>query len=399
MSHIGIIWRDPFLRMIGVASILFGVFAASFSPYNSLLGITVFGLSDAGYAGVLIASLIVSVIAAISVGIVTDQRPSRKPMALLAAFGIVAGTVLAWGGNTQLSFVIAHVVLLPISGTILGQLFAITKLYTQSWHAADRDGITSVVRALFAVPFVVVLPVWGYLFDQGLHLTALYPAMFFVGLIFAGLIWRRWPDDAKAPWVEEKSGLGFMASVKELLAEHIVWRIVWMGAVHSGSTLMSVILALVFLQADGRTTGDVGLFFGAFVALEILVMLTVGTLSKHIRRLHIIAAGAVLYAIFMALLPVLAPYNTVWLLIIPVAVGGGLLYGLSISYLQDLLGKRAGAGASLVALQRLVSEGLAAVLFAVGAAIGGYHLAAFMGAVTILIGAAMLLYLDRVQRT
>jgi SET family sugar efflux transporter-like MFS transporter len=399
MGQLLIIWRDPVLRMIGAATMLFGVFASSFEPYKSLLGISVFGLSDGEYAVLLVASLMISVAAAVWVGIVTDQRPSRKPMALLAGLGAVTGTALVWIGESQTAFIIAHVVLLPISGTILGQLFAITRLYTADWPAAERDGVTSVVRALFAVPFVVVLPAWGFLFDWGLSLTALYPVMFFVSLIFICLIWARWPSDAAAPWVERKSGLGFFASVKELLAGHIVWRIFWMGAVHSGSTLMGVILALVFTQAVGRTTGDVGVFFGAFVALEILVMLSVGSLAKRFRRLHIISVGAVFYALFMALLPVMAPYNTVWLLIIPVAIGGGLLYGLSISYLQDLLGARAGAGASLVALQRLVSEGLAAVIFATGAAIGGYQLAAFMGATMILLGAAMLLYLDRLGRT
>lgn len=399
MGQILIIWRDPVLRMIGAATMLFGVFASSLEPYKSLLGISVFGLSDGEYAILLVASLMISVAAAVWVGIVTDQRPSRKPMALLAGLGAVTGTALVWIGEGQTAFIIAHVVLLPISGTILGQLFAITRLYTADWPASERDGVTSVVRALFAVPFVVVLPAWGFLFDWGFSLTALYPVMFFVSLIFISLIWARWPSDAAAPWVEQKSGLGFFASVKELLAGRIVWRIFWMGAVHSGSTLMAVILALVFTQAEGRTTGDVGVFFGAFVALEILVMLSVGTLTKRFRRLHIISVGAVFYALFMALLPVMAPYDTVWLLIIPVAIGGGLLYGLSISYLQDLLGARAGAGASLVALQRLVSEGLAAVIFATGAAIGGYQLAAFMGAMMILLGAAMLLYLDRMSRT
>jgi len=127
-------------------------------------------------------------------------------------------------------------------------------------------------------------------------------------------------------------------------------------------------------------------------------MLSVGYLVIYLRRLHIIFVGAAFYALFMLLLPLLADGDAVWLLVIPVAVGGGLIYGLSISYLQDLLGERAGAGASLVALQRLVSEGFAAVIFAVGAAIGGYALASFMGAATIMIGAVMLLYLDRASR-
>lgn len=395
MGQILIIWRDPVLRMIGMATMMFGVLAASFEPYKSLLGISVFGLSDNAFALVLAGSFSMSVAASVWVGIVTDQKSSRKPLALLSVLAAVGGTAIAWIGDSQIAFILAHAVMLPISATILGQLFAITRLYTTDWPAAERDGVTSVIRALFAVPFVVVLPTWGLIFDKGVPLTALYPALCVICLIFALLIWQRWPSDANAPWVEQKSGLGFLASVKELMASHIVWRIFWMGAVHSGSTLMGVILALVFTQTEGRTAGDVGIFFGAFVALEILVMLSVGTLVKYFRRLHIIAVGAVFYAIFMGLLPVMAPYPAVWLLIIPVAVGGGLLYGLSISYLQDLLGDRAGAGASLVTLQRVVSHAIATLIFAVGAALSGYGLAAFMGAFMILLGAAMLLYLDR----
>lgn len=395
MGHILIIWRDPVLRMIGVATMLFGALAASFEPYKSLLGVTVFGLSDNAFSLVLVMAFSMSIAASVWVGIITDQRPSRKPMALIAAFCAVGAMLIGWFGDNATAFVVAHGFLLPISATILGQLFAITRLYTHSWTAADRDGVTSVIRALFAVPFMLVLPTWGFIFDAGVPLTTLYPALCVLCIVFAALIWLRWPRDAEAPWVDKKSGLGFLASVKELLAGRIVWRIFWMGAVHSGSTLMGVILALVFTQTEGRTTGDVGIFFGLFVALEILVMLSVGTLATRFRRLHIIAAGAVFYAIFMALLPILTPFPAVWGLIVPVAVGGGLLYGLSISYLQDLLDDRAGAGASLMTLQRTVSHALATGIFALGAALSGYAMAAFIGAATILLGAAMLLYLDR----
>ncbi len=398
MRHILTIWRDPTLRMIGLATMMFGVFAASFEPYKSLLGIRVFGLSDSAYAALLLVSLMVSVIAAVGVGIITDQTPSRRLMALLAVAGATVAMALVWIGDSATTFVLAHAVLLPLTATIMGQLFAITRLYTAGRPEAERDGVTSVIRALFAVPFAIVLPIWGILFDRGVEITTLYPVLFLFSLIYIGLIWLRWPKDADAPWDDTKSGLGFFASLQELLAGRIVWRILWMGAVHSGSTLMAVLLALVFAQAEGRSAGDVGIFFGVFVALEIVVMLSVGYLVIYLRRLHIIFAGAAFYALFMLLLPVLADTAAVWFLVVPIAIGGGLIYGLSISYLQDLLDARAGAGASLVALQRLVSEGMAAAIFAVGAAISGYALAAFMGAGAIMVGAVMLLYLDRADR-
>ncbi len=395
MHTILIIWRDPVLRMIGLATMMFGVFAASFEPYRSLLGISVFGLSDRAYAMVLIASLLVSVMAAVGVGIITDQRPSRRLMAILAVGAAVVATALVWIGDDATSFVLAHALLLPMTATIMGQLFAITRLYTAGRPDAERDGVTAVIRALFAVPFAVILPLWGVLFDSGVALTTLYPVLFAFGLIYVALIWFRWPPDTHAPWTEQKSGLGFVASLRELFAGRIMSRIAWMGAVHSGSTLMAVLLALIFAQAEGRTTGDVGIFFGLFVSLEILVMLSVGYLATYFRRLHIIFAGAAFYALFMVLLPLMADSDAVWFLVIPIAIGGGLIYGLSISYLQDLLGARAGAGASLVAVQRLVSEGIAAVVFAIGAALSGYTLAAMMGAAMIMLGAVMLLVLDR----
>ena len=115
------------------------------------------------------------------------------------------------------------------------------------------------------------------------------------------------------------------------------------------------------------------------------------------RRLHIIAVGTFAYAGFMALLPLLADTGALWLLIVPAGVGGAFIYALAIGYLQDLLGKRAGAGSSLIALQRLSSDGLSALIFAIGAALSGYGLVMVMGAVTISAAMIAILWLDRMQ--
>ncbi|SMY06721.1 MFS transporter [Flavimaricola marinus] len=394
MQNIALIWRDPTLRMLGLATLIFGSLVASFSPYVSLLGIQFFGLSDGGYALVLTGSLLVSVTASVIVGIVTDQRPARKAMAAVAALSSIAGLVLVTIAPSTLTFVFAHLLFLPLGSTLLGQIFAIARLHTAEMAEADRDGVTAVIRALFAVPFALLLPLWGMAFNAEVSLLVLYPTTLAMAVALLAMVLWIWPSDGAAPWTEQKSGLGFFASLAEVANGPISLRLLAMGAVHSGSTLMAVLLALVFTETAGRGSGDAAIFFGAFVALEICVMLSVGVLVRRYRRLHIIAAGAANYALFMGLFPGLAPTGFVWLLILPVSVGGGLIYSLSISYLQDLLGARAGAGASLVALQRMVSEGLAAAIFALGAVLGGYDVAAYIGAVTILIGTAALLLLD-----
>ena len=389
------LWHDRTLRFFSACAVLFGVFVASFAPYVSLLGITFFGLSDQMFALQMTATLLVSVATSVGVGILTDRHPLRRVFALIAMGAICFALFLVWTFGNLTAFVIAHVLIMPLGGTIFGQVFAVMRLYTSHLPASTRDSLTSTIRALFAVPFIIVLPIWGWAFDSGVQLTTLYPVVLLIMLAMTALVYFEWPADANAPWTEEKSTLSFTQSLREVLASNIVWRLFWMGAIHTGSTLMGVLLALVFSEASGRGPGDVGLFFGTFVALEVVVMFTVSPLLRYVRRLHIIAMGAAFYAVFLGLLPVLAPFALVWVLILPVAIGGGLLYGLTITYLQDLLGSRAGAGASLVALQRLVSEGLAAVIFALGTWLGGYHIAAFMGAFVIIAGAVSLLWLDR----
>ncbi|MCF7701450.1 MFS transporter [Loktanella sp. M215] len=387
--------RDPTLRLMLLAMLLHGGFAASVGSFQSLIAVTVFGLSDNGYALILAASLMVSVTASIGVGILTDQRPSRRAMALCAAGTMCAGALLVLAGQSATAFVLAHVLLLPVTGTLFGQLFAVARLVTAPLPRADRDGIMAIIRATFALPFVVLLAIWGVLFDAGVPLIAVYGWTALSGALLMVLILTRWPRDAQAPWTEVKSGLGFRASLSELTHGPVLLRVGLVGAIHSGAALSGVIIGLLLNAVPGRGAGDVGAFFAIFVAIEIAVTLSVGALRRSFRRLHIIAAGVFIYAAGMALLPVLADGPGLWLLCLPYGMGGAMIYALAIGYLQDLLGSRAGAGASLLALQQIAAQGLGALVFAVGAALGGYGLAAVIGATVMAIAMVAILWLDR----
>ena len=390
-----LIGADATLRLMILAMLLQGGFAASIGTYQSLIAVTVFGLSDNAYALVLLASLAVSVTASIGVGILTDQRPSRRVLALCAAASMVGGALLVLAGQTATAFVLAHVLLLPVTGTLFGQLFAVARLVTAPLPRADRDGIMAIIRATFALPFVVLLALWGLLFEAGLPLLAVYGFTALSGAVLMALIALRWPRDAQAPWVEVKSGLGFRASLAEMLHGPVLIRVFLIGAIHSGSALSGVIVGLLLNAVPGRGPGDVGAFFAVFVVVEIAVTLSIGALRAHFRRLHIIAAGVVIYASGMLLLPLLAATPALWLVCLPYGAGGAMIYALAIGYLQDQLGGRAGAGASLLALQQIAAQGLSAVVFALGAALGGYGLAAVMGAVVMVAAMGAVLWLDK----
>jgi SET family sugar efflux transporter-like MFS transporter len=100
-----LIAADPTLRLVVGAVLLFGIHAASVAIYQSLIAISIFGISDRFYSIVLLVALIVSVGASVGVGIVTDQRPSRRMMALGASALMVAGSALVWIGNSPAFFV------------------------------------------------------------------------------------------------------------------------------------------------------------------------------------------------------------------------------------------------------------------------------------------------------
>jgi SET family sugar efflux transporter-like MFS transporter len=384
---------DPTLRMAALGAFLFGLFAASLGIHQSLIAVRVFGFSDPEYAVVLFLAMLVSISASVGMGIVADQKLRRKDMAVVAALASVAGPLLVWATGSPQAFVGAHVLLIPVGGTIFGQIFGLARLASAPYAPPQRDAILALIRALFAVPFTLVLPLWGLALRADVPLLTIYPAIALAAALLLLLILRAWPHDARAPWREARSGLGFLASLREMGSGPVMLRTVLMGAMQCGGAVSGIILGLLFTQA-GRGAGDVGLFFGLFVAVEILGTLAVGALIRRIPRLRLIAVGVALYALFLTLLPFLAGGRWLWALILPAGLGGGFIYTLAIAYLQDLLHQRPGAGASLIALQRVASDGLSTAIYGFGAWVQGYATVAVLGA--LVAGAAMtaLLRLD-----
>ena len=145
----------------------------------------------------------------------------------------------------------------------------------------------------------------------------------------------------------------------------------------------------------GRSTADVALYVGLVAGLEVPFMLALPRLVRGMNRPALILAGAALYGVHVALLPVLAESALVWALVLPAAIGGAVTLTVPIAYLQDLLADRPGAGASLMAVQRLAGDVIAALCFAVGTALAGYGLVTTLGVAVSMAGALALWLADR----
>ncbi|TAG21963.1 MAG: hypothetical protein EAZ40_08500 [Rhodobacterales bacterium] len=276
-----------------------------------------------------------------------------------------------------------------------GQVFALARMAATRHPEGERDGIMAVIRALFALPFVVVLPLWALIFAQGAAVTAVFP----VGLLMSGgmllVVLRRWPQDGSTAWEDRPSGLSFRAALAEMGQPRLAARVLALGAVNAAATIYIAIVSLVMVADVGRSVADVALYVGLVAGLEVPFMLALPRLTRGMDRTLLILTGAALYAVHVALLPSLAGSALVWLLVLPAAVGGAITLTVPIAYLQDLLADRPGAGASLMALQRLAGDVVAALCFALGTLLAGYGLVAMLGVVVSITGAGLLWWADR----
>lgn len=372
--------HDPALRLVSVLLFLVGAFSGTLAPYSSIMGVGIFGLGDRGYAAVIVVASLVGVTTAQTAGIVADQRASRRRIALICA----ALTTLAVAGVSAFpsapSFVLAHAVLLPAGGAIYGQLFALARLAASTRPATERDAVLSTVRALFALPFVLVLPLMSLAIRHGMALLAIYPILLVLALTILLLIWRRWPRDGATAWADRRSGLTLRGAMGEILRPAIAVRVVLTGILSSGSTIYMAVTGLIFTTVAGRAEGDVALYVGGIAGLEVPVMLLTPLMMRHVSKTVLLAAGAMIFALHLTLLAPLAATQWVWLLMLPAAIGGAVYIAIPIAYLQDLMAERPGTGSALLALQGIAGNAAAALAFATGTALSGYGLAAVLGA-------------------
>ena len=397
MRAIRLCLSDPALRAAGIVMTLQGAIVCSFGPYFSTLAVNTYGFGDRGFAVLLALSTLVSVAASVAAGIRADQTASRRQIALVAVASLGLGMALMTVAPGPWSFVLVAALLLPVGSITFGQVFALARLAATRHPPEDRDAIMAVIRALFAAPFVLVLPLWALVFAQGFAVTAIFPA----GLLMSGgmllAVLRLWPADGATAWEDRPSGLSFRAALAEMGQPRLAGRVVALGAVNAAATVYMALVSLVMVAEVGRGTPDVALYVGLVAGLEVPFMLLLPGLTRGISRTVLILAGAALYAVHVALLPVLAGHWTVWLLVLPAAIGGAVTLTVPIAYLQDLLADRPGTGASLMAEQRLAGDVIAAICFALGTALAGFGLVAAIAVAVSIFGALTLWAADRRQ--
>lgn len=388
------ILADRGLRAAAGLAFLLGATVCTFGPYVAQLAVERFALGDRGYAAMMVFTTFVSVTAAMWVGIRSDQTGRRRSLALWAAGLLAAGAALMTFLPSAVSFVLAHGLILPAS-SLFGQVFALGRIAAQRLPDDTRDSVLATIRALFALPFVLILPLWALAFRAGLPVLAIYPAGLVMTLVMLGLAWAWWPADRDLAPLAQRSGLSLGAALIELTHPSIALRLLALGAIGAVGPTYWAVLSLILTPAIGRGTADVALYVGLVAGAEVPFMLAMSRLTRRQGRATALMIGTSIYSLHLVGLPMLAPTPWLWALVLPAAWGGAYIYTLPIAYLQNLLSGRPGTGSALLSLQKLVGDLIAAGCFAVGTALSGYGLVAVLGAVAALIGALALVLADR----
>ncbi|PZX19626.1 putative MFS family arabinose efflux permease [Palleronia aestuarii] len=397
MNPIARVAGDGALRLVTLAILFFGTFIASISPYQSLLAVEWFGFSDAQYAVIFTTGAGLSLLCALGVGAMNDRTGRRRNAARLAAGAGMAGALLAFLADARWGYLVAHLLFFPISATLFAQLFTLSRLAGSIHPAEERAGIQTVVRAAFAVPFIVVLPLWAVILGAGADLLWVYAACAVAAGATLAIFVFRWPRDGQTRWPDPGSGLGLGAALREISAPSVLVRVAALAGVMAGIQIYMILSGLI-LTATGRGTGDVALFAALVAGTEIPFMLVMGRPILRWGPVRLIAGAALLHAAFLTAFPLLGATPVVWLLAIVAGSAASVILTVPMLYLQDLLHRRPGAGGSLIALCNLGAQLIGAAIFAAGTALGGYALAAWIGAGVVAASGIAIAWLDRAGR-
>ncbi len=394
MTALHTVFATPVFRMLAGVIGLLGLINASLYPYQSLIGIEVLGLSEPLFALVLVLASVVAVTTSVLLGILSDQKANRRRLALITALIGAMGAALMVFAPGPFSFVVTNGILLPVASSIFGQAFALNRLATQDFPA-QREGIQATVRAAMSVTFLVMLVFWTVAFGAGADVMWTYATGGVASLALLALIWGYWPRDGQTRWQDQPSGLRLGAALAQLARPEVAVRLLCLGAVTSAGVLYMILAALVFSETPGRSAADTALYVGMVAGWEVPFMLLLPRYLSHIPRPTLIFWGTVLYVSHLIALPFLADSVWIWAMTLPAGLGGVAMLILPISYYQDLMVGRPGTAASMLALQKLVADVMAALSFSAGVAIGGYALTAVLGGGIAILGALGLWLADR----
>lgn len=386
-------WNDKLWRLSLFCILLWGIAIAGFIPYHSIIAIELLGFSEFEFAAITIISALVSMAVSVLVGVYTDQTNRYREVLMVSLAVGTLGTFFMFLMPVQWVFIVVHVMFLPLAGSAFTQFFALAKLAANKNPELDPDFSSSAIRAAFAGIYAFAPPIWGILVVNGVELFTIYGASAFFNLLTLAFVMWQWPknqktEESKAPKVS------FFKALTNLASPKLSSRLALIGIITSSTMLYNMVLGLIILNQLGGTAVQIGWFAGVVALIEVPVMLFGSKMLRYVTKPGYLLIGMVFYAAFLGGFSILPSIDYLWWLLIPAALGAGILLTMTIGYVQDLVSDRPGAGGALIAITNVGGKLVASSVFAYGAAVTDYIGTAMIGGGIALLAGLVLVMID-----
>ncbi len=378
--------RLPMAALISASLLSIGVGYASTAPYDAIIAIDALKIGHGDFALILTVASIVGVVASVALGWLSDRIGDRRLLVLVTALLGAIGMGLMYWLRSPMAFVIAYCVILPFGNSAFSQTFAYARVYYDQTRPRDAEFRITVLRSIYAASWVMVPPLAGWIaavyqvFDVYLLAAVAYLVCGAISLVMLADPATRVVSAPPKPSTDGKGGIGLpmLVGICGVLLINVAIKV-------SGTAT-----PLAMVSHFGGNIGDVGIAAGIGAFLEIPLMLAWGFLGRRFRKHTLIAAGALIYALYQVLLTQASGVTEVFWLQIPRAVAIAVLMSVPISYMQEAIRGRVGLSTSLLDVTIVASGMLSAGIFGLVAAPGQYLELFWVAAALATCGAAVL---------
>lgn len=386
-------FRHAPIRVCAIAIFFFGFAGAATSPFQSVIAIQEFGLSDAAYSAVILFAAIINVIASVVIGIFSDRLGDyRRALIIVSCFGIAGSGLIYFGANT-VSFLIGLLALLPIFGALNSLIFANVRAYSVALPGNELAGINAAVRAMISLSWVLVPGLVGMVLANAGSMLPAYLISMSACLVCFGLFQfalpRKLPSEGRL-----KTEIQFLSSLRRVARPGVLVRLLAISLITSMLHVNAAVLPLITTEAAGGTLTDVGIVIGIVAVLEIVFIVFWGRMEPKLGSVVSICLGAALYTVYLVLLGLSSSPLHIYALCLISGFGAAAIISLPITYLQELIPDLAGLGSSLISVNLFISAGLSSVLFGFGTYVSGYAGTSMIGGLAGLLGVALVYGLD-----
>ncbi|WP_172293720.1 MFS transporter [Pseudoruegeria sp. HB172150] len=394
LSTLTTVWTTPGLRACAVAIFFFGFAGAATAPYQSVVAIRELGLSDAAFSAVTLMAAVINVLVSVILGTLADRDSGyRRLLMWLAACGIL-GFGAIYLVRSPWVFVFSVLIPLSVYGGLYSLLFAAGRVFSLGLPKSEQAAVSSVLRALISVAWILVPGLVGLALSRSETLLPAFLIAAIVALVVLVVIKLMMPRGGGGDASTRPPRVSLLVAFGLLLRLPVALRVLAAALITATLHVNGAVMPLIVTGQAGGVPGDVGVIVGLVAAIEVAFILVWARIVKTLSIVASLGLGVALYVVYLVWLAhAMSPAAVIAASCVG-GVGAAAIITLPLGYLQELIADRPGLSSSLLSINMFLAGALAAGLFALGTAFGGYPTVAMMGAVAGAIGGIGLLMLE-----